>query len=64
MAENADLNINDLVQLRGIIELASQRGAFQAAELSAVGATYDKLTRFLAQLEQQAKAVESQGDLE
>ena len=64
MANNADLNINDLVQLRGIIELSAQRGAFQAAELSTVGAAYDKLTRFLAQLEQRAQEAESQGDTE
>lgn len=42
-----DLNISDLVALRNIIEVASQRGAFKAAELELVGKTYNKLATFL-----------------
>ncbi len=33
--------------LRGIIDLASSRGAFKAAEMAAVGAVYNKLNAFL-----------------
>ena len=43
----ADLNINDLVAIRSIIDVASQRGAFKAAELEAVGKTFNKLNAFL-----------------
>lgn len=43
----ADLNISDLVALKSIIDVASQRGAFKAAELEAVGKTYNKLNSFL-----------------
>jgi hypothetical protein len=43
----ADLNISDLVALKNIIEVASQRGAFKAAELEVVGKTFNKLNNFL-----------------
>jgi hypothetical protein len=42
-----DLNISDLVALKSILEVASQRGAFKAAELEAVGKTFNKLSTFL-----------------
>lgn len=42
-----DLNISDLVALKSIVEVASQRGAFKAAELEAVGKTFNKLNTFL-----------------
>lgn len=43
----ADLNISDLVALKSIIEVATQRGAFKATELEAVGKTFNKLNAFL-----------------
>lgn len=43
----ADLNISDLVAIKSILEVASQRGAFKAAELEAVGKTFNKLNNFL-----------------
>ena len=46
-AEN-DLNINDLNAMKQIIDLASSRGAFKAAEMEAVGKIYNKLSNFLA----------------
>ena len=42
-----DLNISDLVALKSIIEIASQRGAFKATELEAVGKTFNRLNSFL-----------------
>ncbi len=42
-----DLNISDLVALKSIIDVASQRGAFKANELEAVGKIYNKLNSFL-----------------
>jgi len=46
-AQSPDLNISDLIALKNIIEVASQRGAFKAAELEAVGKTFNKLNVFL-----------------
>jgi hypothetical protein len=43
----ADLNISDLMALKSIVEVASQRGAFKAAELETVGKTFNKLNTFL-----------------
>lgn len=45
-----DLNINDMVLLKSMIELGSQRGAWRANELSVVGTVYEKLTKFVASL--------------
>ena len=42
-----DLNVSDLVALKSIIEVATQRGAFKATELEAVGKTFNKLSSFL-----------------
>ena len=42
-----ELTIQDLGNLRAIIDVASQRGAFRAAEFEAVGATFKKLDTFL-----------------
>jgi len=44
---STDLNVNDLVALRNIIDVASQRGAFKASELEMVGKVYNKLNSFL-----------------
>lgn len=43
----ADLSINDLIAVRNIIDISSQRGAFKAAELEAVGKAFNKLNSFL-----------------
>lgn len=42
-----DLNISDLVALKSVIDIASQRGTFKAAEMEAVGKVYNKLNMFL-----------------
>jgi len=42
-----ELNINDLVSIKSIIDIASQRGAFKANELEAVGKTYNRLNTFI-----------------
>lgn len=46
-AAAADLNVSDLAAIKSIIDVATQRGAFRAAELEAVGKTYNKLSNFL-----------------
>jgi hypothetical protein len=46
-AQGPDLNVSDLAALRSVIDVASQRGAFKAGELEAVGKIYNKLNSFL-----------------
>lgn len=45
--EQPSLSLSDLVVLLNLVRLASERGAIRADELSAVGATYDRLFKFL-----------------
>ena len=42
-----ELSISDLQNLRAIVDTAARRGAFQAAEMSAVGAVFDRVNTFL-----------------
>lgn len=49
--EPVQLTIADLQLLSRIVDLASRRGAFQAAELSQVGDAFNKLSSFLAYVE-------------
>jgi len=42
-----ELTVTDLQNIRSLIETVVRRGAFQAQELSSVGAVYDKLNNFL-----------------
>lgn len=46
-APAADLNISDLIALKSIVEISSQRGTFKANELEGVGKIYNKLSNFL-----------------
>jgi hypothetical protein len=46
-SQGPDLNVSDLMALKNIIEVATNRGAFKATELEAVGKTFNKLTSFL-----------------
>lgn len=43
----ADLTIVDLQNIRSIIDVAARRGAFAAAEMTAVGTVFNKLDNFL-----------------
>lgn len=47
------LTINDLVAMKSIIDIASQRGTFKPNEMIVVGQTYNKLTTFLEAIKQQ-----------
>jgi hypothetical protein len=50
------ITIVDLDLLRNIVNLATTRGAFNAAEAKQVGEVYEKLTNFLQAVVEQAKA--------
>lgn len=64
------ISLQDLQVLLQIVDLASSRGAFRGAELTQVGAIFDKLNAFLsfigeqqkAQAEAEATAKESTGE--
>lgn len=60
---NPELNINDLIAMRNLIDVVTQRGVFKANELSSVGVLYDKLNGFLeASQKAQEAATEPQGE--
>jgi len=42
-----ELTVIDLQNLKSIIEVAAQRGAFRAAEMEAIGTQFNKLVKFL-----------------
>ena len=42
-----ELTVNDLSQIKQVIDVASQRGAFKPNEMVAVGTIYSKLETFL-----------------
>lgn len=46
-AAQPDLTITDLNNIRSVLDVAVRRGAFSAAEISAVGAIFDRLNNFL-----------------
>lgn len=52
--QNFDLTVQDLAGLRSIIDVASTRGAFKAAEMEAVGKLFNKLNGFLEQVAKQS----------
>lgn len=58
-AKAPDLNLNDLMAMRNLIEVVTQRGVFKATELSAAGQLFDKLNAFLTAAEAQAKTNQS-----
>lgn len=59
-APAADLTINDLNAIRAIIDVASTRGAFKAAELEVVGKTFNKLNAFLEAAAKNAQPAQGQ----
>ena len=62
--ESVSLTLQDLQALGSVVDAACRRGAFQAAEMSQVGAVYTKLTRFLAHVAEQSASDESKAEAE
>lgn len=61
--EPVQLTVSDLQMLAKIVDLASRRGAFQAAEMSQVGDAFNKLNGFLQYVESVQKAeAEAKGE--
>lgn len=55
-----ELTLNDLVAMKSLIELVTQRGAFKASELSSVGVLFDKLNTFLTEAQKSQSQSQSQ----
>ena len=55
-----NITVADLNLLKNIIDLASTRGAFRAAELKEIGEVYNKLATFLDAVIAQAAAQETE----
>jgi uncharacterized protein YggE len=59
MENTTQITVADLDTIKNIIDLACTRGAFRGAEVSQVGAVFDKLTVFLEAVIAQAQAQEA-----
>jgi hypothetical protein len=46
-AQQPELNIADLQNIRAIIDTAARRGTFSAQEMSSVGGVFDRLNAFI-----------------
>jgi hypothetical protein len=57
-----ELSIQDIVLSANIIDLATQRGAFKAAEAGQVGACFEKLVAFIKANTPQPKAEDKKAD--
>jgi hypothetical protein len=55
-----NITVADLNLLKNIIDLASTRGAFRAAEMKEIGEVYNKLTAFLEAVVAQAAVQEAE----
>ena len=55
-----NITVADLNLLKNIIDLASSRGAFRAAEMKQVGEVYEKLSVFLDAVVAQAQNQEAE----
>jgi len=58
--ETTSLSLNDLQQVLNIFDVCTQRSAFKAAELEAVGRLYNHLSRFVKQNTPAEKPVETE----
>ncbi len=60
------LAITDLVMLQSIVQVACERGAFRADEMSQIGQCYDRLSSWLASMtppaEDPSKTEQPQGE--
>jgi len=64
---DTNINVNDLVALRNILNIAAERGAFKAEEMLEIGTVYTKLSNFLESVlaqaqEQEQSTTQPQGD--
>jgi hypothetical protein len=49
--QTANLAVSDLVMLQSIVQVACERGAFRAEEMTQIGQCYDRLSTWLTQMQ-------------
>ena len=49
--QQVNLAVSDLIMLQSIVQVACERGAFRAEEMSQIGQCYDRLSAWLAQMQ-------------
>lgn len=54
------LTVSDLNNIRTVLDVAIRRGAFSGSEISAVGATFDKLNAFINAVQPKAEETPEQ----
>ena len=59
---SVNLGLNDIIIAANIIDLATQRGAFKAAEAGQVGATFNKLVAFVKATQEASAANEDNAE--
>ena len=59
--EAVNLTVTDIAYCKQIIEIASNKGAFEAKELAIVGVTYNRISKWLEE-NQPTDAVETSTD--
>jgi hypothetical protein len=60
--QTANLALSDLVMLQSIVQVACERGAFRAEEMSQIGQCYDRLVAWLAQMTPSQEPTASQSE--
>lgn len=48
--QTVSLSVSDLILLQNIVQVACERGAFRANEMTEIGQCYDRLSAWLAQM--------------
>ncbi len=51
--QTVNLAVSDLIMLQSIVQVACERGAFRAEEMSQIGQCYDRLSAWLTQMQPQ-----------
>jgi hypothetical protein len=49
--QTVNLAVSDLIMLQSIVQVACERGAFRAEEMSQIGQCYDRLSAWLTQMQ-------------
>lgn len=57
-----NITITDLINIRNVINMAAERGAFKAEEMLEVGTVYTKLSNFLEAVIAQSQAQEQSAE--
>ena len=51
--QTVNLAVSDLIMLQSVVQVACERGAFRAEEMSQIGQCYDRLSAWLTQMQPQ-----------